>query len=49
MTGNIRYLFLPPNVSLLFQPMDHGLQKIYQKKYLDKVLGILEDDLVKGS
>lgn len=50
--GNIRCLFLPPNVTSLLQPMDQGViaacKKIYVRKYLQEVLVVTpeeEDDI----
>ncbi|XP_062854201.1 tigger transposable element-derived protein 7-like [Trichomycterus rosablanca] len=46
--GKIRAVFLPPNTKSLIQPMDQGLmiscKRYYQRKYLDEVLVVLEDE-----
>ncbi|KAF2353176.1 DDE superfamily endonuclease domain [Trinorchestia longiramus] len=46
--GKIRCMFLPPHVTSLIQPMDQGVilscKRLYQRRYLDKVLVVLEDE-----
>ena len=46
--GRIRVVFLPPNTTSLFQPMDQGVimatKRIYTRKYLDEVLVVIPDE-----
>ena len=46
--GSIRVMYLPPNTISLVQPMDQGiisaLKRCYIRRYLDKVLVMLEDE-----
>ena len=48
-SGRIVAKFLPPNVTLLIQPMDQGvlvaLKRIYKKKLLSKLILADEDDI----
>lgn len=46
--GKIRVMFLPPNTTSLIQPMDQGVivscKRYYQRKYIEEVMVILEDE-----
>uniref|UniRef100_K7GBZ6 HTH CENPB-type domain-containing protein n=1 Tax=Pelodiscus sinensis TaxID=13735 RepID=K7GBZ6_PELSI len=49
LSGDIRVIFLPPNITSLCQPMDHGVLEALKKKYCRKLLTTLTEVIDDGN